>query len=76
MVGGSVVNRTRIRTLVIALLVALISRVTGDMLLSTSSYGKAFGHPLAGERSALAVDGHSTPASITAKPMGYGALGR
>lgn len=60
-------KRSRVRTLVIALVIALISRVTGDMLLSRSSYGKAFGNPLAGERSALAFGGRFRPTSIRAK---------
>ena len=66
-------NRSRVRTLVIALVVALISRVTGDMLLSKSSYGKAFGNPLTGARSPSAFGGQSRPTAIRVRPMGDGA---
>ncbi|MDB5479250.1 MAG: hypothetical protein JWO83_303 [Caulobacteraceae bacterium] len=66
-VGGRVMKRSRVKTAAIAFLVACISRITGDMILSTSSYGKAFGNTVAGGNSPAAFGSHFRPTLIRAK---------
>ena len=68
-------KRSRVRTTAIALLVACVSRITGDVLLSRSPQGKAFGATVVGARPPSSV-GNFVPASIRANSRvwaGHGA---
>jgi hypothetical protein len=65
-------NRSRVRTAIIAFVIACISRVTGDMFLSRSAYGKAFGDALAGERPSSDFGSHFRPTLIRSKSIDRG----